>query len=34
MLELIYPHAPGVFGDLRQALKAEHPALFEGVDQP
>jgi thymidylate synthase (FAD) len=34
MLELIYPHAPGVFGDLRQALKGEHPAFFEGVDPP
>jgi thymidylate synthase (FAD) len=32
MLELIYPHAPSVFGDLRQALKEEYPAFFEGVD--
>jgi thymidylate synthase (FAD) len=33
MLELIYPHAPSVFGDLRQALREEHPAFFEGADQ-
>jgi thymidylate synthase (FAD) len=33
MLELIYPHAPGVFGDLRQALRKEYPAFFEAVDQ-
>jgi thymidylate synthase (FAD) len=33
MLELIYPHAPSVFGDLREALRVEHPALFEGADQ-
>jgi thymidylate synthase (FAD) len=33
MLELIHPHAPSVFGDLRRALRMEHPAFFEGVDQ-
>jgi thymidylate synthase (FAD) len=32
MLELIYPHAPSVFGDLRQALRTKHPAFFEGAD--
>ena len=33
MLELVCPHAPSVFGDLRQALREEHPAFFEGVDR-
>ncbi|MGD2178469.1 MAG: FAD-dependent thymidylate synthase [Anaerolineae bacterium] len=33
MLELIYPHAPSVFGDLRQALREECPAFFEDVEQ-
>jgi thymidylate synthase (FAD) len=33
MLELIHPHAPSVFGDLRQTLREEHPLFFEGVDQ-
>jgi thymidylate synthase (FAD) len=28
MLELIYPHAPNVFGALRDELRANHPALF------
>lgn len=31
MLELIYPHAPSVFGDLRETLRAEHPSFFEGI---
>jgi len=33
MLELVYPHAPSVFGDLRHALRAEYPPLFEGIEQ-
>jgi thymidylate synthase (FAD) len=33
MLELIYPYAPSVFGDLRETLMERHPAFFEGVDQ-
>jgi thymidylate synthase (FAD) len=32
MLELIYPHAPSVFGDLRQGLREQHPSFFEGLD--
>jgi thymidylate synthase (FAD) len=32
MLELVYPHAPSVFGDLRGTLREEHPGFFEGVD--
>jgi thymidylate synthase (FAD) len=32
MLELVYPHAPSVFGDLREALRDEHPAFFAKVD--
>jgi thymidylate synthase (FAD) len=32
MLELVYPHAPSVFGDLREALIRDYPAFFEGVD--
>jgi len=31
MLELIYPVAPSVFGDLRQELREAHPELFERV---
>ncbi len=30
MLELVYPHAPSVFGDLRDELRTRHPAFFEG----
>ncbi|MGD2148871.1 MAG: FAD-dependent thymidylate synthase [Anaerolineae bacterium] len=33
MLELVHPYAPSVFGDLRQALTAEYPAFFEGIEQ-
>lgn len=29
MLELIYPEAPSVFGDLRDALRAKSPSFFE-----
>ncbi len=32
MLELVCPHAPSVFGDLRGTLREEHPGFFEGVD--
>ncbi len=28
MLELIYPHAPNVFGDMREDLMAKHPDFF------
>jgi thymidylate synthase (FAD) len=31
MLELVYPHAPSVFGGLRETLRAEHADLFEGL---
>jgi thymidylate synthase (FAD) len=31
MLELIYPHAPSVFGDLRSDLMDQHPEFFDGV---
>lgn len=30
MLELVYPHAPNVFGDVREALMVEHPDFFAG----
>jgi thymidylate synthase (FAD) len=33
MLTLVCPHAPSVFGDLLQALRAEHPEFFEGLDE-
>ena len=33
MLELVYPHAPSVFGDLRDELRTNHPAFFDDVDQ-
>ena len=29
MLELAYPLAPNVFGDLREELMAQYPAFFE-----
>ena len=29
MLELVYPLAPGVFGDLRKELRSKHPSFFE-----
>lgn len=28
MLELVYPIAPGVFGDLREELRAKYPSFF------
>lgn len=31
MLELVYPFAPSVFGDLQEELRAEYPAFFEGI---
>ena len=31
MLELVYPHAPSVFGDLRSDLMDQHPEFFAGV---
>ena len=31
MLELVHPHAPSVFGGLRETLRAEHADLFEGL---
>ncbi|RLC92431.1 MAG: FAD-dependent thymidylate synthase [Chloroflexi bacterium] len=30
MLELVYPLAPNVFGDLREGLREQYPAFFEG----
>jgi thymidylate synthase ThyX len=32
MLELVYPLAPGVFGDLRQELRTQYPSFFEGIE--
>ena len=32
MLEEIYPHAPSVFGAIRQQARQDYPAFFEGVD--
>ncbi|NLF01998.1 MAG: FAD-dependent thymidylate synthase [Anaerolineales bacterium] len=31
MLELIYPHAPNVFGELRAQLREAYPKFFENV---
>lgn len=31
MLEAIYPHAPAVFGDLREELRKQHPEFFAGL---
>jgi thymidylate synthase (FAD) len=31
MLELVYPLAPNVFGDLREELRGRYPAFFEGI---
>jgi len=31
MLELVYPLAPNVFGDLREELRTKSPAFFEGM---
>ncbi len=33
MLELVTPHAPNVFGDLRAELRTTHPAFFEDMEQ-
>lgn len=33
MLELVYPLASGVFGDLRQELRTQYPSYFEGIEQ-
>jgi thymidylate synthase (FAD) len=33
MLELIYPHAPSVFGSLRERMMEERPEFFEGVEK-
>lgn len=32
MLELVHPHAPSVFGDIRRDLREKYPDFFEGVD--
>jgi len=32
MLELVYPIAPSVFGDLRQELRTQYPSFFEVRD--
>jgi hypothetical protein len=29
MLEAVYPHAPAVFGDLREELRERYPDFFE-----
>jgi thymidylate synthase (FAD) len=31
MLELVYPLAPSIFGDLRAKLRSQHPTFFEGI---
>jgi len=31
MLELVYPFAPSIFGDLRGELKAKHPSFFNDI---
>ncbi|HEC33903.1 MAG TPA: FAD-dependent thymidylate synthase [Chloroflexi bacterium] len=31
MLEAVYPHAPAVFGDLREELRDRYPEFFDGV---
>jgi hypothetical protein len=33
MLELIYPHAPSVFGPFREKMMEERPEFFEGVEE-
>jgi len=33
MLELIYPHGRGVFGDIRSQLWDQHPEFFEGLNE-
>jgi len=32
MLELVTPHAPSVFGDLREELRGRYPSFFEGLE--
>ena len=32
MLELVFPIAPSVFGDLREELRTKYPSFFEGVE--
>jgi len=32
MLELVHPHAPSVFGDVRASLQEDYPEFFEGLD--
>ncbi len=32
MLELVYPHAPSVFGDLRESLRERYPGFFAELD--
>ena len=32
MLELVYPHAPSVFADIRESLREDYPDFFEGLD--
>ncbi len=31
MLELVYPHAPGVFGDFREEMRERRPEFFRGI---
>ncbi len=31
MLELVYPHAPGVFGDFREEMRERRPEFFRGT---
>ena len=33
MLELIYPHAPSVFGPFREKMMEERPEFFEGIEE-
>jgi len=32
MLELVTPHAPSVFGDLREELRGQYPSFFESLE--
>jgi thymidylate synthase (FAD) len=33
MLEAVYPHAPSVFGALRDRLRADYPSFFADIDR-
>jgi hypothetical protein len=33
MLKLVYPHAPNVFGDLREELGGRCSSFFESIEE-